>query len=76
MGGQQGIVPVGRDVSGTENAMANNIAMSSGLAGPGRIGVDGYGSSAAFDMKSLGKHIEAVSLRSIFLFAIGHLRWC
>lgn len=61
-GGQQGIVPVGRDVSGTENTTTNNIAMSSGLTGAGRMGVDGYGSSAAYDMKSLGKHIEAVSL--------------
>lgn len=62
MSGQQGIVPVGRDVSGTENVTTNNIVMSSGLSGPGRMGVD-----AAYDMKSLGKHIEAVS-PEFFLF--------
>jgi len=60
---QQTIVPVGRDVSEAEYATTNNITMSSGLTGPGRMGVDGYGSSVAYDMKSLGKHIEAVSLR-------------
>jgi dynamin 1-like protein len=45
-------VPVGRDVSGTE------ASMSSGLMA-GKRGIDG--SNAAFDMKSLGRHIEAVS---------------
>ena len=65
-GGQQGIVPVGRDVSGIENTTANNIVMSSGLTGSGRRG-DGYGSSAAYDMKSLGKHIEAVSFNMFCL---------
>lgn len=59
--GQQGIIPIGREVAGVDGATTNNIAMSSGLAGPGRMGVDGYGSSVAYDMKSLGKHIEAVS---------------
>ena len=51
---------MGRDVSGTDNTMTNNIVMSSGLTGTGRKG-DGYGNGAAYDMKSLGKHIEAVS---------------
>ncbi|KAF8240222.1 hypothetical protein L208DRAFT_1384664 [Tricholoma matsutake] len=60
MSGQQGIVPVGRDVSGTENVTTNNIVMSSGLSGPGRMGVD-----AAYDMKSLGKHIEAMPLDGV-----------
>lgn len=46
------IVPVGRDVSGTDSGM------SSGLMA-GKRGIDG--SSAAYDMKSLGRHIEAVS---------------
>ncbi|KAF9483003.1 hypothetical protein BDN70DRAFT_800459 [Pholiota conissans] len=45
------IVPIGRDVSGTETGM------SSGLMA-GKRGIDG--SSAAYDMKSLGRHIEAV----------------
>jgi dynamin 1-like protein len=64
-GAQQGIVPVGRDVSGTDNTTTNNLVMSSGLTGTGLRG-DRYGSSAAYDMKSLGKHIEAVSC--FFLF--------
>jgi dynamin 1-like protein len=67
MSGQQGIVPVGRDVSEMENTTTNNITMSSGLTGPGRIGADGYGNSAAYDMKSLGKHIEAVSSSFYFI---------
>jgi dynamin 1-like protein len=57
MAGHQGIIPVGREVASVDSATTNSIAMSSGL---GRM-VDGYGSSAAYDMKSLGKHIEAVS---------------
>uniref|UniRef100_A0A8H7XSY5 Dynamin protein dnm1 n=1 Tax=Psilocybe cubensis TaxID=181762 RepID=A0A8H7XSY5_PSICU len=44
-------VPIGRDVSGTEPSM------SSGLMA-GKRGIDG--NSAAYDMKSLGRHIEAV----------------
>ena|ERR1700722_977551 len=50
-GGQGGgVVPVGRDVSGGE------LSIPSGLMG----GKSMDGSNAAFDMKSLGKHIEAV----------------
>lgn len=45
-------VPVGLDVSGVE------VSMSSGLMA-GKRGIDG--SNAAYDMKSLGRHIEAVS---------------
>ena len=45
-------VPIGRDISGTETSM------SSGLMA-GKRTLDG--NNAAFDMKSLGKHIEAVS---------------
>lgn len=45
-------VPVGRDVSGTE------VSISSGLMA-GKRGIDG--NNAAYDMKSLGRHIEAVS---------------
>ena len=45
-------VPVGRDVSGGESSM------SSGLMA-GKRGLDG--NNAAYDMKSLGRHIEAVS---------------
>lgn len=48
-----GIVPVGRDVSGADSVL------SSGLMA-GKRGLDG--SNAAFDMKSLGKHIEAAPL--------------
>ncbi|TFK34028.1 Dynamin central region-domain-containing protein [Crucibulum laeve] len=47
----QGVVPVGRDISGAESTM------SSGLMA-GKRGIDG--NNAAYDMKSLGKHIEAV----------------
>ncbi|KAF8957145.1 Dynamin central region-domain-containing protein [Flammula alnicola] len=50
------IVPVGRDVSGTESAM------SSGLMA-GKRGVDG--NNAAYDMKSLGRHIEAAGIRRV-----------
>lgn len=57
MGSDGGFVPVGRDVSGSEPSL------SSGLMA-GKRGLDG--NSAAFDMKSLGKHIEAVS-STIFL---------
>ena len=46
------IVPVGRDVSGGESAL------SSGLMA-GKRSIDG--NNAAYDMKSLGRHIEAVS---------------
>jgi dynamin 1-like protein len=48
----QAIVPVGRDVS------APDSSKSSGLLA-GKRNLDG--NNAAFDMKSLGKHIEAVS---------------
>ncbi|KAF8634653.1 hypothetical protein AX15_000793 [Amanita polypyramis BW_CC] len=51
-GHAQSIVPVGRDVSGADSAL------SSGLMAGKRM-VDG--NSAAYDMKSLGKHIEAIS---------------
>ncbi|KAJ8487215.1 hypothetical protein ONZ45_g14418 [Pleurotus djamor] len=49
--GLNGFTPIGRDVSGADPAM------SSGLMA-GKRGLDG--SNAAFDMKSLGKHIEAM----------------
>lgn len=52
-GASQGIVPVGRDISGAE------ASMSSGLMA-GKRSMDG--NNAAYDMKSLGKHIEAVSV--------------
>ncbi|KAI0758587.1 P-loop containing nucleoside triphosphate hydrolase protein [Irpex lacteus] len=47
------ISPVGREVSGS-----NDLALRSGLMA-GKRAIEG--SNAAFDMKSLGKHIEAVS---------------
>ena len=46
------IVPVGRDMSVGENTL-----MTSGLLA-GKRGMDG--NNAAYDMKSLGRHIEAV----------------
>jgi len=46
------IVPVGRDVSGGESS-----TLSSGLMA-GKRGMDG--NTAAYDMKSLGRHIEAI----------------
>ena len=49
-------VPIGRDVSGS--------SMQSGLMA-GKRSLDG--NNAAFDMKSLGKHIEAVSIGKSFL---------
>jgi len=52
---ETGIVPVGRDISGADSTF------SSGLMA-GKRGLDG--NSAAWDMKSLGKHIEAVSVTS------------
>ncbi|KAK2467354.1 hypothetical protein APHAL10511_000589 [Amanita phalloides] len=51
---QNVVVPVGRDVSGPESATAAGL-----MAGKRMMMVDG--NSAAYDMKSLGKHIEAVS---------------
>ncbi|KAK0466706.1 Dynamin central region-domain-containing protein [Desarmillaria tabescens] len=50
--GSNTIVPVGRDTSGADPAI------SSGLMA-GRRNLDG--NNAAYDMKSLGKHIEAIS---------------
>lgn len=54
MGGG-GIVPVGRDVSGVESGMTSGLMA-------GKRSIDG--NNAAYDMKSLGKHIEAVSYTS------------
>ncbi|KAG6836693.1 hypothetical protein H0H93_004804 [Arthromyces matolae] len=51
--GHNAIVPVGRDVSGSE------VTLSQGLMA-GKRGIDG--NNAAYDMKSLGKHIEAISV--------------
>jgi dynamin 1-like protein len=45
-------VPVGRDVSGGESSMSTGLMA-------GQRGIDG--NNAAYDMKSLGRHIEAVS---------------
>jgi len=54
---------VGRDVSGGETGSAGVVmnAMGSGLLA-GKRGMHPYGSSAAYDMRSLGKHIEAMPL--------------
>lgn len=58
----QGVSLVGRDVNG------GDISLQSGLmAGKRTL----EGSNAAFDMKSLGKHIEAVSTSVV----IALLRW-
>ncbi|KAF8909264.1 Dynamin central region-domain-containing protein [Gymnopilus junonius] len=51
-GGANHIVPIGRDVSGGESS-----ALTSGLLA-GKRGLDV--NNAAYDMKSLGRHIEAV----------------
>lgn len=50
-----GVVPTGRDLFGSDTSVTSGIMA-------GKRGLDG--SNAAYDMKSLGKHIEAVSLRS------------
>ncbi|KAG6917098.1 hypothetical protein DXG01_003918 [Tephrocybe rancida] len=50
--GQNNIVPVGRDISGTETTLSQGLMA-------GKRGIDG--NNAAYDMRSLGKHIEAVS---------------
>jgi dynamin 1-like protein len=49
--------PIGRDVSGADTSMTGLMA--------GKRGIDG--NNAAYDMKSLGKHIEAVRVRSLTL---------
>lgn len=54
----QSIVPIGRDTTGAD------LSMSSGILA-GKRNLDG--NNAAFDMKSLGKHIEAVSCFSLLL---------
>ncbi|KAJ7281990.1 Dynamin central region-domain-containing protein [Mycena rebaudengoi] len=53
-GSGQGVVPVGRDLSGGENS---TMAIASGLGG-GQRNMDV--NNAAYDMKSLGRHIEAM----------------
>lgn len=63
VGGSSGVVPMGRDVSAAEGS--NAMAIASGLA------VQRSGSNAAYDMKSLGKHIEAVSQFPSFFSAPG-----
>ncbi|PFH50948.1 hypothetical protein AMATHDRAFT_143771 [Amanita thiersii Skay4041] len=55
----QNIVPVGRDVSG-----GVDTSLSSGLLA-GKRSLDG--NNAAYDMKSLGKHIEAISAEGLQL---------
>lgn len=52
------IVPVGRDVFGADSGLSGGLMA-------GKRGMDG--SSAAYDMKSLGRHIEAVS--AVFCFS-------
>ncbi|KAJ7493365.1 Dynamin central region-domain-containing protein [Mycena galericulata] len=53
-GSSQSVVPVGRDVSGGESS---TMTIASGLMASQR-NIDG--NNAAYDMKSLGKHIEAI----------------
>lgn len=57
----QTVIPVGRDTSG------GSSAVSTGLMAGKKI-VDG--NSAAYDMKSLGKHIEAVSRTPVSLTSL------
>ncbi|KAJ3567032.1 hypothetical protein NP233_g6625 [Leucocoprinus birnbaumii] len=47
---ESGVVPVGRDISGADSTLSTGLMA-------GKRGLDG--NSAAWDMKSLGKHIEA-----------------
>lgn len=53
------IVPFGRDVSEGETSLTSGLMA-------GKRGVTNH--SAAYDMKSLGKHIEAVSVSTCFIF--------
>ncbi|KAJ7132181.1 dynamin protein dnm1 [Mycena epipterygia] len=53
-GSGHSVVPVGRDTSGGESS---NMTIASGLMS-GQRNMDG--NNAAYDMKSLGKHIEAI----------------
>ncbi|KAL0954066.1 hypothetical protein HGRIS_005217 [Hohenbuehelia grisea] len=46
-----GVVPVGRDVSGADSSVSTGLMA-------GKRSIDG--NNAAYDMKSLGKHIEAI----------------
>lgn len=55
-GGNQGVVPVGRDVYGGDTGLTMGLMA-------GKRSMDG--NNAAFDMKSLGKHIEAVSVHTM-----------
>jgi dynamin 1-like protein len=50
---ESGIVPIGRDISGADSMLSTGLMT-------GKKSLDG--NNAAWDMKSLGKHIEAVSL--------------
>ena len=51
-----GVTPVGRDLYGGEKALESGL-----MAGKRNL----EGNDAAYDMKSLGKHIEAVSVSTI-----------
>lgn len=55
--GMSTITPVGRDLSGSDSALQTGL-----MAGNRNL----EGNNAAFDMKSLGKHIEAISVRGSF----------
>lgn len=59
-------VPTGRDVSSTENSGPTGL-----MAGKRTFD----GNSAVFDMKSLGKHIEAVSASPLHIPYCGFLTW-
>ena len=53
--GATAITPIGRDISGGQPSAQTGL-----LAGKRTLDSANAGSDAAFDMKSLGKHIEAV----------------
>lgn len=57
---------VGRDVSGGEPALQTGL-----MAGKRNL----EGNNAAFDMKSLGRHIEAVSVDSLSLASRTSVPW-
>lgn len=57
---------MGRDLYGGEKALESGL-----MAGKRKL----EGNDAAYDMKSLGKHIEAVSVSGVSLAPVGLVRW-
>lgn len=59
--GSQGLVPVGRDTGERTTTNASQMVAAAGLGMAGSKRGATEVNNAAYDMKSLGKHIEAVS---------------